>query len=204
MFLCLLFFKFSTHYSIFSFDCLIYSYSPDEVFFTIGNIKTQIIFLFLNTAFHTHQTYASLFALYVQSVHIALRCKAPYIVIVFLDFLSTFFNSISFHFCIPVSYSCSVATAHAFTTAFLFFSFSFHFRINQTPRLYSFIVCFFFHFILFDLIQFQYVYTSFLTYFITSLFGSFIPSHLTTFPLFMVKIPHFFIPNSIPVSVLKT
>ena len=149
-FLCLLFFKFSTHYSIFSIDCLIYSYTPDEVFFSIGNIKVQIIFLFLNATFHTHQTYASLFAFYVQSVHIALRCKALYIVIVFLDFLSTFFNSISFHFCIPASYSCSVATAHAFITAFLFFSFDVHFRINRSPRLYSFIV--FFSFISFSLI----------------------------------------------------
>ena len=31
--------------------------------------------------------------------------------------------------------------------------------------------------------------------FITSLFGYFIPSHVTTFPFAMVRIPHFFIPN---------
>ena len=38
----------------------------------------------------------------------------------------------------------------------------------------------------------KYVYPSFSTSFITSLFGSFILSHLTMFPLFRVRIPHFF------------
>ena len=71
-------------------------------------------------------------------------CNAPYIVIVFLDFLSTFFNSLYFHCSIPVPYLNSV-TAHVFIAVVLFFPFSFHFRINRSLRLiYSFIVFFFF------------------------------------------------------------
>ena len=70
--LCFLFFKFPTRYSIFSIDCLSCCNSSDEVFFWIGNTKTKTIFLFSNATFHTHQTSASLFPLYVQSVHIAI------------------------------------------------------------------------------------------------------------------------------------
>ena len=61
------------------------------------------------------------------------------IVIVFLDFLSAFFNSLSFHCSIPVPYLNS-AIAHIFIAVVLFFPFSFHFRISRSIRLiYSFI-----------------------------------------------------------------
>ena len=72
-FLCFLLFKFFTHYCIFSIDCLSCTNSPDEVFFGIANIKAQIIFIFFSATFHTHQTSASLFHFYIQSVNIALR-----------------------------------------------------------------------------------------------------------------------------------
>ena len=132
-------------------------------------------------------------------------CNAQYIVIVFLDFLSTSFNSLYFHCSIPTPYLNTV-TAYAFIAAILFLPFNFDFRTNRSLHIYCFIV---FSFISFTLILShstmpKYVYPSFSTSFITSQFGSFIPSHLTTFPLFMVRIPHFFIPNSIPISVLKT
>ena len=66
--------------------------------------------------------------------------NAPYIVIVFLDFLFTFFNSLSFYCSIPVPYLNS-ATVHVFIAVVLFFPFSFRFRINRSLRLiYSFIV----------------------------------------------------------------
>ena len=99
-------------------------------------------------------------------------CNAPYIVIVFLDFLSTSFNSLSFHCSIPAPH-LNTATTHAFIAVTLFFQFSFDFRKPS----FIFLYCFFFHFILFDLIQLNYaqICVSFLsTTFITSQFGSFI------------------------------
>ena len=124
-FLCFLLLKFSTHCSIFSIDCLRCSNSPDEVFFRIDNKKTQTIFLFFNATFHTYQTSASLFPLYVQSVHIA-----AYIVLVFLVFLSPSFNSLSFHCSIPAPY-LNTDSIHAFIVVMLFFPFSFDFRTNR-------------------------------------------------------------------------
>ena len=71
-------------------------------------------------------------------------CNVPYIVIFCLDFLSTFFNLLSFHCSIPVPYLNST-TAHVFIAVVLFFPFSFHFRINRSLRfIYSFTVFFFF------------------------------------------------------------
>ena len=126
-------------------------------------------------------------------------CNTPYIIIAFLDFLSTSFSSLSFHCSIPTPYLNTVL-AYEFIAVDLFSSFSFDFRTNRILGFYSFII-FVFHFILFDLIQFNYaqICVSFVsTSFISSQFRSFIPSHLTTFPLFMVRVPHFFIPFSIP------
>ena len=79
------------------------------------------------------------------------RCNAPYIVFVFIHFLSISFSSLSFHCSIPVPY-LNTDTVHAFIAVILFFPFSFDFRTNRSLRLYFF--SFFFHFILFDLIQF--------------------------------------------------
>ena len=67
------FFKFSTRCNIFSVDYLNRSNSLNEVFFRIANMKTQIIFLFSNSTFRTHQISTSRFPLYVKSVHNALR-----------------------------------------------------------------------------------------------------------------------------------
>ena len=53
-FLYFLLFKFFTRYSIFSIDCLSVSNSLEEIFFRIGNIKTQTVFLFSAATFHTH------------------------------------------------------------------------------------------------------------------------------------------------------
>ena len=66
----------------------------------------------------------------------------------------TSFNSLSFHCSIPAPCP-NTATAHAFIAVILFFPFSFDFRINRSLGLYSSIF-FFFHFILFHLIQFNY------------------------------------------------
>ena len=111
-FSCFLFFKFPTIYSIFSIDCLSCSNSPHEIFFRIDNIKTQNIFLFSNTTFHTHQTSTSLF-MYNLSTSLCGRI-APYIVIVFLDILSISFNSLSFHCSIPVLYLNAVTSCSHF------------------------------------------------------------------------------------------
>ena len=74
------FFKFSTRYSIFSIDCLNSSNSPDEVFFKIGNIKTQNVFLFSNATLHSHHHF-----LFMYNLSASLSwCNAPYIAIVFL------------------------------------------------------------------------------------------------------------------------
>ena len=93
------------------------------------------------------------------------------------------------------SYSVSeYSHCHAFIAVILFFPFSFEFRTSRSLCLYSSIV---FSFVSFSLILFNSIlprklYPSYLTSFITSLFWSFIPSYLTTFPLSMVRIPHFF------------
>ena len=102
-FLCFLFFNFSTYYNIFSIDYLSCSNSLDEVFFRFGNIKTQTIFLSLTQCstlvrplppfLFKHNLSTSLF-----------MCNAPYIVIISLDFLSTYFNSPYFHCSIPGPY----------------------------------------------------------------------------------------------------
>ena len=131
-----------------------------------------------------------------------LGCNTPSIVISFLDFLSTSFSSLSFHCSIPAPY-LNKATAHTFIVATLFFPFIFDFRCHRSLHLYSFTV--------FSFIPFSLTLTS-LTMPKLFLFGllhyfiiwSFIPSHLITFPLFMVIIIHVFIPNFIPISVLKT
>ena len=132
------------------------------------------------------------------------RCKAPDIVVVFFFFLSTFFNSLYFHCSILAPY-LNTTTAHSFIAVFLLFPFNFDYSTNQSLRLYFF-YRFFFHFILSDIIQFNYaqICVSFLFdllhYFtIWELY----PSHLTTSSVFMVRIPHFSIPNFIT-SVLKT
>ena len=105
-------------------------------------------------------------------------CNAPYIVIVFLDLLSTFFNSLSFHCRIPAP-CLNVATAYVFIAVILFFPFCFDFRINRSLRLYFFIIV---SFISFSLILSnstipRYVHPFFSISFITSLFGRVTPSH---------------------------
>ena len=72
-----------------SINCLGCSNSQDEDFFRIGNIKTQIIFLFSAATINTHQTSASLVPVMYNHLSTSLLwCNAPYIVIIFLDFLS--------------------------------------------------------------------------------------------------------------------
>ena len=153
-FLCSLFFKFCTRYSIFSTDCLSYSNSPDEVFFKISNIKTQTIILFLTQCSTPIRPLLPSFLVMSNLSTSLFECNAPYIVIVFLDFLPTSFDSLSFHCSVPALHLNTV-TAHAFIAVISFFPFSFDFRANQSLRLYSFIV-FSFRVILFDLIQFSY------------------------------------------------
>ena len=123
-------------------------------------------------------------------------CYAPYILIVFLDFLSTSFNSLN-----------------SLNSLFLLlFCFSHLFLILEPIEAFTFILSFFFHLIHFNLIQFSYAQISvscffdlfLIFHFISSQFGSFIPSYLTTCPLFMIRNPNLFILNSIPKSVLKT
>ena len=191
-FLSFLFFKFSARYSIFCIDYLSFSNSPDEVFFRIENIKTQTIFLFSIATFYTHQTLLPSF-LFMYNLSTSLfGCNALYIVIAFLDFLLSSSNSLSFQCSILAPY-VNAATAHTCIAVISLFSFSFDFRIKRNLRLY-----FLFHKKIVQLIK------SFSTSFIASLFGSFIPSHLTTFTLFAKRIPHFFTLNSIPISVQKT
>ena len=82
------------------------------------------------------------------------RCSAPYIIIAFLDILSPSFNSLSFHCSVPAPYKNAV-TAHAFIAVILFFS---HLVLTLEPIetfMYIPLLFFFFHFILFDLIQFD-------------------------------------------------
>ena len=76
------------------------------------------------------------------------ECNAPYIVVVFLFFLSISFNSLSFHCSAPAPY-LNTTTAYSFIVDFLLFLFDFDFSTNQSLRLYSFIV---FSFISFSLI----------------------------------------------------
>ena len=57
--------------------------------------------------FHTHQTSASLFALYVHSLGITLHTLSLLLLI-----LSTLFNSLSFHYSIPAPY-LNRAISHA-------------------------------------------------------------------------------------------
>ena len=103
--------------------------------------------------FHTHQISTSLFMYNLSTL--LFGCNAPYVVIVFLDLLSTSFNSLSFHCSIPASY-LNTATTHAFIAVILFFPFSFDFRTNQSL---IFLDCYFFHFIFIDFIQFNYAQT---------------------------------------------
>ena len=129
----------------------------------------------------------------------------PYIVIVFLDFLSKSFSSLGFHWIIPTPY-LNIATANVFIAVTLFLPFNLDFKINLYLRLYSLVIFFLIYvsLILSNSIIPKYVYPSCPTYFITSSSGSFIPSLFAILPLFIVRIPHFFIPNSLPMSVLNT
>ena len=131
-------------------------------------------------------------------------CNTPYIIIAFLDFLSTSFSSLSFHCSIPTPYLNTVL-AYEFIAVDLFSSFSFDFRTNRILGFYSFII-FVFHFILFDLIQFN--YAQICVFFLFDLLHYFtiweLYSFTSNYSLFMVRIPYFFSPNSILISVLKT
>ena len=64
-FLCILFFKFFTRYSIFNIGCLSCSSFPLDVSSRIGNIKFLTIFLFCNATFHTRQ---------ISSSHLSSSC----------------------------------------------------------------------------------------------------------------------------------
>ena len=100
-----LFLKSSTHYSIFSVDCLSCSNSLDEVVFRIGNVKTQKLFwpsLMLRSTLIRHLPPSLLF-MYNMSKSL-FGCNAPYLIIVFLNLLSKSFNSLSLHCSIPALY----------------------------------------------------------------------------------------------------
>ena len=107
-----------------------------------------------------------------------------YIAIVFLDFLSKSFSSLAFHWIILAPY-LNIATAHVFIAVTLFLPFNLDFEINLCLRFYSLVI---FTFISVSLI----------------LSNSIIPNPFTFhfLLLFIVRIPHFFIPNSMPLSVL--
>ena len=93
-FLCILFFKFFTRYSIFNIGCLSCSSFPLDVSSRIGNIK----FLFFSSLTQHSTLIRSrppIFPLHVQSVHMFFRCNAPYISFVFFDFLPKSFNLLS-------------------------------------------------------------------------------------------------------------
>ena len=109
-------------------------------------------------------------------------CNPPYIVIVFLDFLSISFRSLAFHWIIPAPF-LNIATAHVFIVVPLFLPFNLDFKINLCLRLYSLVI---FSFISVSLILSnsiipKYVYPSSPTCFIISPSGSFIPSLPFTF-----------------------
>ena len=121
----ILFFKFSTRYSNFSIDCLSCSNSPDEVFFRIGNIKPRLCYSSLMQRFALIRPLPP-FLLIMYNLSTSLfGCNFPYIVIVFLDFLPTYFNSLSFYSSIPAPY-LNTTTAHAFIAVNLFFLCSFY------------------------------------------------------------------------------
>ena len=99
-----------------------------------------------------------------------------------------------------------LATAHVFITVTLFLPFSLNFEINLCLCLYSLVI---FSFISVSLILSnsiipKYLYPSYPAYFITSPSSRFIPSRFTILSLFILRMPHFFIPKSIPMSVLNT
>ena len=133
------------------------------------------------------------------------RCNPLYIIIVFLDILSKSFSSLAFHWIFPAPY-LNIAIAHMFITVTLFLTFHLDFQINLCLCLHSLVIFFFISvsLILSNSIIPKYVYPSCPTCFITSPSGNFIHSFFTILPHFIVRIPHFFIPNSMPMSVLNT
>ena len=88
----------------------------------------------------------------------------------------------------------------------LLFCFSHLVLILAPVEAFTYISLFFFHFILFDLIQFNYVQIC--VFFLFDLLHYFtiweLYSFTSNYSLFMVRIPYFFSPNSILISVLKT
>ena len=66
-------------------------------------------------------------------------CNPPYIVIVFLDFLSKSFSSLAFHWIIPAPY-LNIATAHVFIAVTLFLPFNLDFKVNLCLRLYCLVI----------------------------------------------------------------
>ena len=133
------------------------------------------------------------------------RFNPPYIVIVFLYFLSKSYSSVAFHWIIPAPHLI-IATANVFIAVTLFLPFNLDFKITLCLRLYFLVILSFISIslILSNSIIPKYVYPSCQTCFITSRSGSFIPFFFTILPFFIVRIPHFFIPNSMPMWVLST
>ena len=120
-------------------------------------------------------------------------------VIVVLLFRSKASSSSSCHSIIPAPY-LKIATSQVFIAVVLLQPFNWELRIKQSLLLYS-LVSFSFissSLILSNSITPRYVYPS-STPFNTSLSGSLIPSHLTTFPLFRTRSS----PNYIPTSLLN-
>ena len=123
-------------------------------------------------------------------------CSPPYIVIAFLDFLSKFFSSLAFYWIIPAPY-LNIATAHLFITVNLFLPFNLDFKMNLCLRLYSLVI---YSFVFVSLILSnsgipKYEYLSCPICFITSPYGSFIPSIFYYFTSLPCKNPTFIYPK---------
>ena len=125
-------------------------------------------------------------------------------VMTFLVFLSISSGSLFVHFTIPASYLLK-ETAHVFIAVILFLPLSLLFMINFFLLRYYLKK---FSFILLSLILLhskisRYLYPFFSTSLILSPSGISSPSDDSTFPLFSTSILHFFIPDSIPKSILN-
>ena len=135
-----------------------------------------------------------------------LGCNAPCIFIIFLVFLSNSFSSSSLlHSTIPALY-LRIATAHVLTAIILFFPLNFVLSNNFSLRLYSFESRSLSPSPTIDLFpKCLNTYTRFhqSPSQLAHLVIQFLPSILTILSRFGTSTPHFFISNSIPMSMVN-
>ena len=147
------FFLFSTGYSVFSIDCLSCNNSPDEGFLRIRSIKKPKLFSsFLMQDSTCIRFFPPLFLFMYNLSTLLFVCNAVWMPIVFLDFLSKSFNSLSFLCSIPAP-NLNTSAVHVFIAVILFFLFSFDFRTSRSLHLTSLIIFLSSHFLWYYPIQ---------------------------------------------------